>query len=409
MGYKIHAFKSISWMTLLRGSTRVVTFLRLAILARILTPAQFGAFGVATLVLSLLEILTETGINVFLIQQKEDIKKYISSAWIVSIIRGCLISLSLILLASPISAFFNSKESNSVILLIALVPFIRGFINPSIVNIQKEMQFHKEFYVRFFLFVIDATIAIVAAFITKSAESFAYGLIVSAIVELAVSFLFFRPFPDFSFERIKVKQIIRRGYWVTITGIFSYSGDNGDNFMVGRLLGTSSLGFYQVAYKLSTITISEITEVVNKVTFPLYSKFSDDKDRLLKAFWKVTSVSSLIAFLAGLFIFLFSEQIVLLLLGKNWISITPVVQVLAIYGVLRTVFGNFSSLFLSLQRQDYVAKMSFFRVFVLLILLIPFITSFGMIGASYAMLISIIAEIPVILLFTYKLFGKFIP
>ena len=69
MGYKNNAFKGFGWMGILRISV-VISFVRLAILARILTPAQFGVFGVATLVLSFLEVLTETGINVFLFKKK---------------------------------------------------------------------------------------------------------------------------------------------------------------------------------------------------------------------------------------------------------------------------------------------------------------------------------------------------
>jgi O-antigen/teichoic acid export membrane protein len=406
MGYKTHAFKGISWLSLLRISTRGITFVRLAILARILTPTQFGIFGVASLALALLEVLTETGINVFLIQKKDKSHEFISSAWLVSIVRGCLISLLLILGSSFIADFFNSPESMKVLILIAAVPLIRGFINPSIINIQKNLEFQKEFYLRSILFAVDAVIAITVAFITKSAESFAYGLIFSAVLEVILSFLLFRPWPKMDFELEKVKHIVSRGFWVTLTGIFSYFSDNGDNLAVGRLMGSSSLGLYQVAYRLSTLTVSEITEVVNKVTFPIYLKFSDDRKRLFKAFIKVSALSSLIAGVVGAIIFVFAAPIVLLMLGEKWISIIAVVQILAIYGIVRTIFGNFSSLFLSLERQDYVAKMTFTRVVALILLLYPMISQFGLMGAAYSMLISIFAEIPIILFFTYKLFSK---
>lgn len=404
MGYRTRAFRGVSWMALLRISTRGITFLRLAILARILTPAQFGVFGIASLTLSLLEVITETGINVFLIQKKDEFGKYISSAWTVSIIRGCLISIIILFTAPLIVRFFNSPESYSVVLLISVVPFIRGFINPSIINIQKEIQFQKEFYLRTVLFSVDACIVIAAAFITRSAESFAYGLIFSAIIEVILSFVFFRPWPSLSFELEKIKHIINRGWYVTLTGIFSYFSDNGDNLAVGKIMGTPSLGLYQVAYRISTLTISEITEVVNKVTFPVYSKFADDKKRLLSAFVKVSGLSSLVAVVVGILIFIFSKQIVLIVAGENWLSITPVVQVLAIYGIIRTIFGNFSSLFLSMERQDYVAKMTFVRVVALLIVVVPLIRTYGLMGAAYAMMVSIFVEIPVILFYTFKLF-----
>src|SRR3989344_2872787 len=406
MGYTKRAIKGVSWMSIFRVVTRILSFLRIAVLARVLTPSQFGVFGIAALVLSLLEVFTETGINIFLIQKKDQANGYISSAWFVSIIRGSLIYLILILSAPFIVNFFNSPDSYKVLILIAIVPLVRGFINPSIINIQKDIQFHKEFYLRSVLLVVDASVAIISAFITKSAESFAYGLIASAVIEVILSFILFKPLPKLSFELDKIKHIIGRGWWITLTGIFSYFADNGDNVTVGRILGISSLGLYQVAYKISTLTISEVVEVVNKVTFPVYSKFADDRRRLFRAFLKVSSLSSMIAMLVGVIIFIFAKQIVLIIAGANWLTVVPVVQVLAIYGIIRTVFANFSVLFLSLDKQDYVAKMTFCRVSALAIAIIPFVNSYGLMGAAYAMIFSILVEIPVILYFTYRFFGK---
>lgn len=403
MGYKRHALKSLSWMGLLRGATRGIAIVRLAVLARILTPAQFGVFGVATLVLSLLEVLTETGINVFLIQKKDDSSRFINSAWIVSIIRGILIATLIIITAPIIAKFFNSPASYPVILLISLVPFIRGFINPSIINTQKDIQFHKEFYVRTILLFIDASVAIIVAFITKSAVSLAFGLIISAIVELILSFALFKPRPKLEFNFSQIKHIGGRGWWVTLTGIFAYLSENLDNIMVGRMLGTQSLGTYQSAYKISTLTISEINEVVNKVTFPVYTKVSDDRERLRKAFTKVALTTSAVAFAMGIFIFIFAREIVLIVLGQNWLSAVPVVKVLAFYGIFRTFFGNFSVFFLSVEKQNYVATTTLVRLAALGVIIVPLISVYGMVGAGYAMLISSLAEIPILIFFTRKI------
>ena len=400
MGYRTDVFKGISWMGLLRGSTRAITFVRLAILARILTPAQFGVFGIASLMLSFLEIITETGINIFLIQEKRDIKEYINSAWMVSILRGILISILLFGLAPFIVDFFNSPESERVIYIIAFVPLIRGFINPSIIYIQKEIQFHKEFYLRFILFAVDASVAVFVAFVTRSAESFAYGLIASAFLEVILSFAFFKPRPKLFFELDKMKYIVSRGWWVTLTGMFAYLSDN------GKIMGSSSLGLYQVAYKLSTLPITEVTDVVNKVVFPVYSKFSDDRGRLLRAFSKVTLLSSLVASAVGIFIFVFAENITLIILGKEWLGAVPAIRILSFYGILRTVFGNFAPLFLSLGRQDYVAKMTLFRVAALALTIVPLTTAYGLAGAGLSALISIAVEMPIALFLFRRLFRK---
>jgi len=81
MGYFKQALKGITWMTALEGLTKAAAVAKIAVLARILTPSQFGSYGIALLVLGFLEVITETGINVFLIQEKDNVQKYLDSAW----------------------------------------------------------------------------------------------------------------------------------------------------------------------------------------------------------------------------------------------------------------------------------------------------------------------------------------
>lgn len=406
MGYTKTAFKGVSWITLLRATTRVITIVRLSILGRLLTPTQFGFFGIATLVLALLEVLTETGINVFLVQEKRDIKHFINSAWVISITRGVILAAVIFFCTPFIVSFFNTPGAYQTISLMAIVPFVRGFINPAIITYQKELLFKREFILRFVLFLIDVVISIIFAFLTKNASSFVYGLIASAIAEVILSYIFIPIRPKLQFEFEKVKLIFTRGWWVTLTGVFSYLADNGDNIAVGKILGSSSLGIYQVAYKLSTLPISEITNVVNQVIFPVYVKFADDKKRLWKAFLKVTALSTAVAFVLGGFLFILADPIIRFFMGEQWLAAIPVVQVLAIYGILRTMFGNFAPLFLSLQKQRYVAQMTFVRVLGLLLLIIPFVIHFGMMGAGYAMLASILVEIPIILFYAFRIFRE---
>jgi len=404
MGYTSIAIRGISWIAVLRGSTRFVTFVRTAILARILSPVEFGIFGVASLFLALLEIITETGINIFLVQENRELKQYVNSAWIVSIIRGIVLSIT-ILIASPfIAGFFNSPQSLLIIQMIAIVPFIRGFINPAIITYQKELQFGNEFWLRFSLFFVNSLVAILAAFIFRNAASFVFGLLADAALEVVLSFVLIKLRPRLNFEFEKVKEIFHKGKWVMLLGIFSYFAKEGDSIAVGKILGTASLGFYNVAYKFSTLPLSEITDVVNRVVFPVYTKFSNDKKRLLQAFLKTSIVNHFASLTFGVALFVFAREFILLFLGDKWISIIPVIKILAVYGILRAIFGSFSPLFLSVGRQDYVAVMTFVRVLGLAITVVPFIMAYGIVGAGYSAIVSILVEIPVILFFTHKIF-----
>lgn len=406
MGYFKDTLKGISWMGTLRGTTRVIALVKIGVLARILNPIEFGVFGIATLVLEFLEIITETGINVVLIQGKSGFKGYINSAWVVSIIRGAIISLSLLILAVPVSNFFSSENSRSLLYLISIVPLLRGFINPSIVKFQKQLEFNKEFYFRFVIFVFDALIAIYLAFVLKSATSIVWGMVAGVILEVILSWLLVSPRPRFTLNIEKVKRVLNRGKWITLSGIFNYLFQNIDDIVVGKILNPYSLGLYQMAYKISTLPITEVGEVFHKVTFPVYVRIGGDRERLKKAFSKVTLVVSLFVIPFGLLLLMFPRQLILIFLGEKWLEVTSVLRILAFYGVIRAMISNVSPLFLAVKKQENITIYLFVGILGLGITIIPMVKRFGILGAGFSSLIGWFFALPVIFYFLAKVFSE---
>jgi O-antigen/teichoic acid export membrane protein len=216
MGYTKTAFSGLSWVGLLRIFLRLSAFIRTAILARLLSPAQFGVFGIAAIILGFLEMLTETGINVFLIQEDDNsLKKYLNTAYVVSILRGLFIAALVFASAPFIVQFFSSPESYNLIVTITLVPLIRGFINPAIVIFQKNMLFKADFAFRSGIVLTETVIAIALTVLMASPMGLVYSLIGSALVEVILSHLIVSPKPQLRFEWSQVVDIIRQGKWIT--------------------------------------------------------------------------------------------------------------------------------------------------------------------------------------------------
>jgi O-antigen/teichoic acid export membrane protein len=404
MGYFKNALKGLSWMGALRIVTRLLAFGRIAILARILVPAQFGLFGVAALALSLLETFTETGINIFLIQLKKDINEYINTAWVVSIIRGFLISIVIFFSAPLVSGFFGFPDALPLLRLISIVPLIRGFINPSIVKLQKDLKFNQEFKLRGVIYLTDALIVVTVALTTRSAISLIWGLVGSSLLEVVLSFIYMKPRPTWLIERKKIKQIIERGKWVTGYRIFDYLYQNLDDVIVGKLLGVTPLGLYQVAYKISSLPVSEVAEVFSKVTFPIYVKITADEKRLKKAFLKTAKTSSLIMVLMGLTIVIFPREIVLIILGENWLSTVPILRVLAVFGVFKGIVGIPQSFFLAKEKQEYVTIVTLVTLVTLVISIFPLVNRYGTIGAAYSAVLGSVVGLLIAFYYTTRMF-----
>lgn len=402
MGYKKDIIKGISWIGLLRFLTKAVGFLETLILAKILIPSQFGAYGVALLSLGVLEVLTETGVNLVLIQE-EDVDAYISSAWVVSIVRGILISLILFLTAPLIAGFFHSPQSLLLLELIALAPLLRGFINPAVVKLQKDLLFGKDFRYRTVVLIIDTATSITLTYLTKNPVGIVIGLLVGICVELGLSFFIVFPRPNVSFQRAYVTKLFHRGKWATGSAIFDYLFFNVDNIVVGRLLGTSALGVYQLGYSLAVIPLNEVGSVFSHVTSPVFVKISGTQGRLKRAFFQTLSGIFLLTVPVALFFILF-PAFFLYLLGAKWQGVTTILPILAILGLVKATSNAPYALFIGVKKLEYSMITALFNIAGLLVFIIPLVLSFGIIGAGSAALIGALVAVPCMIYFTWRIF-----
>ncbi len=404
MGYLKHSIKGVSWVALLRVFTRALSFGKIVIIARLLSPLQFGLFGIASIVLAFIEIVTETGINIFLIQENEkEVKKYINTAWIISIARGFIVFLIIIIFSPFIVSFFKAEGSFKLILLISFVPLIRGFINPSIALLQKDLQFQKEFYLKSFIFTVDTITAVLLVSILKAPSGIIYGLLVGGVTEVILSFIVVSPKPSFTFNIQYIQKILHRGKWVTMSGVFNYLYHNIDDVLVGKIINVGSLGLYSMVYKISTLPISEVADVVSRVSFPVYVKIAGDRTRLKSAFFKTGVLVSALSVPLGVFCILFPKEIILIVLGEKWVSASQTLQVLGFFGIIRSISGTTSALFLSVHKQEYVALVTFVSFAGLIITIIPLINMYGIMGAAIASVIGSIVALPVMAYFTVKI------
>lgn len=404
MGYLKDTLKGFGWMTALTGLIKIVAVFKIAVLARILSPSQFGTYGIALLVLGFLEVLTETGINIFLIQQKDETKEYLNSAWVVSIIRGTLISLLIISSSHLVSVFFKVPNVVGLLYLVSAVAFVRGFINPMEVTFQKNLEFIKVFLFQGLLYLVDAGVAIGIGIATHSESAMIISMLVAAGVEVILSFVVFKDRPKFILEKEKFLKVVNSGKWITGAGVFSYIFQNIDNVVVGKFLGTTSLGFYQQAYSVSTLPVTGVSDIFNKVMFPVFVKISDEGKRLRSAFYKAFGLIFVAALIFGTILFFFAKPIILIFLGEKWIGIEPVLKILAIFSILKSILNSTYSLFLSLKMQKAVMLSELCGIVGMGVVIYPMVAKFGILGAGYSTIIAVICSFPVVVINILKIF-----
>ena len=404
MGYTKDTIRGFSFLSGVRLITRILALLKNIIIARILYPSQFGAFGIATLALTFTEILTETGINTFLVAEKSEIDKYIDTSWLVSIFRGFII-FSLIFISAPfVSGFFKNSDSKFLLILISFVPLIRGFINPSVVKFQKNLYFHKQFFYQTSVLLVGSIFSIFLIILTHKVESLIYAMLISAFFEMFLSFFIVTPRPKFSFKLPLFRNVLGYGKWITASTIFNYFYQHGDDITVGRILGASSLGLYDMAYRISLVPLSDISDVISQVTFPVYVKISGDSSRLRKAFLKTLGIVVIFTLPISLILFIFPKEIISIIFGDRWLGAAPALRILGIFGFVRAISSFTQSVFLSLGKQKIFTLISLVGLIGLGITIVPFTLVWGITGAAGSALVGTAFTIPVISYHLYKSF-----
>ena len=395
--------KSGFWVFFLRIFSQGFGLLRLIILARILSPSDFGVMGIALLTMSILETFSETGFQHALIQKKENIKSYLDSAWTVLILRGFVLFVILYFIAPYAAVFFNTPEAKPIIRVIGFSILFQAFTNIGITYFKKELEFIKEFIYQLTGTLADFIVAISAVLILRNVWALVFGLLAGNITRCFVSYLIHPYKPRLYFALEKVKELFGFGKWILGSSILIFLLGQGDDIFVGKLLGATMLGFYQLAYRISNMPATEITHVISQVTYPAYSKLQDDLPKLRESYLKVLQVTAFLSFpIAGL-IFVLAPDFTRIFLGEKWMPMVLPMQVFCILGALRSIAAASGPIFLALGRPDFETKISAAELALLAILIYPLTIKWGITGTAISISIVSCSFIFIVLSIVIKL------
>jgi lipopolysaccharide exporter len=379
------------WVFALRTINRGLRFIRTIILARLLLPEDFGLLGVAMLSISVLEAFSQTGFQTALIQKKDNVESYLDTAWSVSVIRGIVLFLILFFAAPTAAYFFRSDQITGIVRVIAISTLLSGFRNIGMVFFQKDLRFNKIFPYELSATVVDLGVAITLAFILRNVWALVWAGLCTSLVRLIMSYIVQEYRPHFTFNNSAFRGLFGFSKWIVGSSILVFVITHGDDIFVGKIIGISALGLYQMAYLISNLPATEITHVISQVTFPAYSKLQDNSIKLRDAYLKVLHITAFISIAAAIGIFTFSSDFTQIFLGERWIPIVPIINILVFAGLVRSVAATAGYVFYAVGKSNLDTKLQLVRLLVLALLIYPFSIRYGILGVSIAVLSSIFA------------------
>lgn len=397
MSYRKHAIAGFSWQTLEKIFTAGLSFAKIFVLARLLGPEQFGLFSLVMIALGTTESVTQTGVNITILQSKQPIKYFLDTAFVISIIRGLIIGSLMVLMGYLMSSYYAEPSLFPMISVVALVPIIKGFINPGIIGWQKNFQFSRGSLYNSLRLTVETLAQVVLAFLMHSVWALCLGVIISAIFEVILSFLMLKEKPVFHFIKSRGEAILKNAKWLSLSSLLNYLNDNVDDFILGKIVGTYKLGIYHNAYSLSHKVNYELSKSAYHGVVPIFNRIVQDneKARLKKAFYKSIFSTLFIAVVVSFPLIFFPKLLVDLLLGEKWLEAIDILPILTMAGLVHTIANMTYALIIAQKKYFYLNLHMIVSLTLMILGIVVLGKYYGLIGAVYGILLSRVIALPI--------------
>lgn len=376
--------RGAAWLVLFRLTERGIGFVSTLILARLLVPADFGLVAMGTSILAALELLGAFSFDIALIQNQNAERRHYDTAWTFTVLFGLFNAAGMCLLAAPAAGFFNEPRVEGLMYALALCTLIQGFDNVGIVAFQKDLEFHKEFWFGLTKKLVGFVVTITAALLLHSYWALVIGMLALRLSSLALSYGLhpYRPRPSLA----AAAELFHFSKWLLLNNVLIFLNNRGTDFVIGKLSGARSLGLYSMAYELANLPTTELVYPISRAVFPGYSRLAGDLAQLRAAFLQVIALVALLTIPAGALIGLVAEPLVQLLLGPKWAGVVPLIHVLAVFGIVRSVHGPTGSIYLALGKPRRVAALQCVQLSIAVGLMFVLVPRLGSLGAAWSIL-----------------------
>lgn len=298
------------------------------VLARLLTPDDFGLIGMVMVVISFVNMFKDLGLSQATIQRSNITREEVSNLFWVNLAVTVLLALCVALCAPVIASFYGREELAPLTVALALVIILQGVSLQHRALITRKMEFLK-----LTLIETGAMLAGVLVAIAIASYGFSYWALVAqvsaaAIVSSIGFFLFCRWLPSKPSLSVSIRPYLTYGGNLAGFNLLNFFSRNADNIMIGYAWGAGALGIYTKAYGLLLLPLQQVNDPMTKVMVPVLSRLQDNPKEYRNYYLKAVGYTIALTFpIVGLFL-ASSHFIVLILLGHNWLDAVPVFQAL---------------------------------------------------------------------------------
>lgn len=342
---KQQLFSGVFYTAIAKYSGIIISLVVAGILARLLSPDDFGIVAIATVIISFFAIFTDMGLSPAIIQNKALTQDDLTNIYSFTFWTGIAVALLFFIASWPISAYYDSPILRTLCQLLSINLFFAS------VNIVPGALFYKNKEFKFIAirsFVIQIT-AGTGAIIAALSGAGLYALLITPIVSsILIYIISFHRYPQhlrMTLGLSSIRKIFSYSVYQFLFNVICYFSRNLDKLLIGKHMGMSDLGYYEKSYRLMMLPLQNITQVVTPVMHPIFSDFQDDKMKLATSYERIIRFLAFIGLPLSVLLFFTAEEVTLIIFGNQWLPSVAVFRILALSVGIQIILSSSGSIF----------------------------------------------------------------
>ena len=330
---KQKAISGMIWTAIQKYSVYIIQFISGIVLARLLTPYDFGCIGMLSIFMCLAQSFIDSGFGSALIQKKQPTEQDYSSIFWWNIVMA-IVMYAIVYVSAPfIASFYNIPILSRVLRVQGIVLIIYAF------NIIQQNQLRKKLNFRL-LSVVSIISSVTALSVTVWMARSGFGvwsLVVQNILTTSIPAVVFwikvKWKPKFLFSKSSFKELFSFGFYMFMTDLLNTLGKQIQGLLIGRFYNPTIMGYYSNAKRSEELACSSVSQVITQVTYPLYSEVQDDKVRLSNMIKRLTTTLAYLSFPMMFILLLCAKPLFIVLYSDKWLPSASYFQILCIAGL----------------------------------------------------------------------------
>lgn len=354
---KLASIRSVKWSALSEIVSRSIQPLCTLVLARLLTPADFGIVGIAMIVIGLAQIFQDFGLGKTLIQRETDIEKSANIVFWTNLFLSIFIYISIFIIAPLLSRFFHDEKVISVLRVLCLQIILVSLITVHQALFYRNFQFKQLFFIRLYTSIVPGVVSILMALSGYGVWSLVSGSLAGSIVQIVLYWKVSSWRPKVSYDLQLAKQLYRFGSWVTLEAFLTWLILWGDSIALGHFLGVRELGVYRTGVTFLMLIFGIFFSPIIPVAYSAFSRLQSNQEELRQAFLKITKLIASVSLPLGVGLVILAHPISTIVFGQKWEGIEIVIALIGLMHNIAWLVGINPEAYRAMGRPDINSKL----------------------------------------------------